>query len=66
MEQQREAAATFFPMQMVRLFEPAVAEQETRVAEMIATIDRMDRDLSENRETARQLTNEIEQAGASD
>lgn len=62
-ERQLEASATFFPMQMVRLFEPAVAEQETRVAEMIATIGRMDRGLSEKRDAIHQIKAEIEQAG---
>lgn len=62
-EQQLEAAATFFPLQRVRLFEPAVAEQQTRVAEMVVTIDRMDRELNEKRGAVHQLRQEIEQAG---
>lgn len=62
-EQQLAASKTFFPLQMIRLFEPAVAYQVTRVKEMVEIIGRMDQDITDKRETIRQLKNEIEQAG---
>lgn len=57
------ASATYFPVQILRLFQPAVDEQKNSVDEMSQTIQRLDLDLTEKRESIRQLKNEIEQAG---
>lgn len=57
------ASATYFPLQVLRLFQPAVDEQKNSVEEMGKTIQRRDLDLTEKREAIRQLKNEIEQAG---
>jgi uncharacterized protein YPO0396 len=62
-ERQLEAAASYFPAHVVRLFEPEIAVQVANAAAMATTIETMDRKLKAVRESNRQLTNEIEQAG---
>lgn len=63
LQRQIAAASTYFPVEIVRLFEPTVAEQKSNAAAMKKAVERMDADLKEKREAIRQLTNEIERAG---
>lgn len=63
LERQLEASASYFPVQIVRLFEPALIEQELRASGIAGAIERMDADLNAKRESIRQLINEKEQVG---
>src|SRR3954447_785867 len=63
LERQLEASGSYFPVQFVRLLEPAIAEQEVRLSEMDRAIERLERELAAKRESVRQLANEKEHAG---
>lgn len=63
LEQQIAAAGTFFPVQIVKLFEPEIERQQECVADMTASIARLDEELRDKQETTRKLLNEIDQAG---
>jgi len=63
LEQQLEAAKTFFPVQMIKLFTPEIERQQQSVASMVTVIARLADELKTTQETIRQLRNEIDQAG---
>ncbi len=63
LEQQLDAAVTFFAQQLVDLLQPELENARRQIAEMIATISRLDEELKRTREAIRQLRNEIDQAG---
>ena len=63
LEQELEAADSFFPAQFVSLFEPEIAAQQQNVVTLAATIKRLDGELNSKRESIRQLKNELDQAG---
>ena len=63
LEQQLEAAKTFFPVQMIQLFTPEVERQQQSVASMATVIERLAKESKASQETIRLLRNEIDQAG---
>ncbi len=63
LEQQLEAAKTFFPLQRIQLFTPEIERQQQSVASMAAVIERLAEESKSAQETIRQLRNEIDQAG---
>ena len=63
LEQHLEAAKTFFPVQLLRLFTPEVERQQEDVASRVTVIARLASELKETQETIRSLRNEIDQAG---
>jgi uncharacterized protein YPO0396 len=63
LELQLDAASTYFPVQLVRLLEPEIAEQKRCVSSLADAITRLEAELEGKREAIRQLTNEREQAG---
>jgi len=63
LEQQLEAAKTFFPVQLIKLFTPEVERQQQAVASRVAVIARLADELKAAQETIRRLRNEIDQAG---
>ncbi len=63
LERRLEASASYFPIQAVRLLEPAIAEQQKRGSAIVGAIKRLETELEAKQESIRQLTNEKERAG---
>ena len=63
LESQLEAAASYFPLKFIEIFEPEVEKQKERVVGFTDSITRFDQELETQKETIRQLRNEIDQAG---
>lgn len=63
LEQQLEAAKTFFPVQLIRLFTPEVERQQQAVVSMLTVIARLAEEIKGTQETIRSLRNAIDQAG---
>jgi len=63
LERQLAAADSFFPLQVIELFEPEIADQEQKLATMLLNRKRLDESLKEKQEKIRHLKNEIDRTG---
>lgn len=63
LESQLESAASFFPLKFIEIFEPEIENQKQRLAGLAESILRFNNELETQKETIRQLKNEIDQAG---
>jgi uncharacterized protein YPO0396 len=63
LEQQIDACASFFPVQLVEILEPEIANRQRQVSVLAESIQRLEGELQAKRESIRQLANEKDQAG---
>lgn len=63
LEQQLAASSTFFAVRTIDLLEPELFRQSQVMVELTQLVNRINEDLKIDRETIRQLRNEIEQVG---